>query len=285
MILFLLIIIQVCNISCRKTDSLSHDNKRIVSLAPAITETLFALGLGKKIVGVTRYCVFPPETKEIEKIGGYSDANLEKIVGLKPDIVVLSKEHIKQKEYLSGFGIYTLTVDMTTKATICTAFALIGRYCNANRSADSLLQLFEKTFANVNKDLNRKKILICVGRDAPGAGTIKSVYAAGQTTFYNDIIKAAGAINAFPDSFPIYPSLSTEGILTVAPDIIIDVAPAMGYYSCSLLVNDWKQMSRLPAVKNNRIYCLPRDYATVPGPRIILLLNDIRAIVSGEWVP
>jgi iron complex transport system substrate-binding protein len=111
-------------------------------------------------------------------------------------------------------------------------------------------------------------------------GSVRSVNAAGAGTFYNGLIEAAGGRNAIVDSIPHYPKLSLEGIITVAPDVIIDVAPAMGPYACSTLVADWESVSMVPAVEQDRVYCLAADYATVPGPRLTLLLNDLRELVE-----
>jgi iron complex transport system substrate-binding protein len=254
---------------------------RIVSLAPGITETLFTLGLGDKVIGVTTYCTYPPQTDSIEKIGGYADANLERIVTLRPDLVIMSGEHEKQRVYLERFGVRTLTVDQSRCAALCSSFVLIGRACGAETAADSLVALFTKRLRRKDPDTAAPlKVLFCVGRDAPGTGTIKSVFAAGRSTFYNDLILAAGARNAFPDSAPAYPKLSPEGILALAPDVIIDVAPAMGSYACSLLVADWQKMDRVPAVARGRVHCMSSDYATIPGPRLLLLIDDIKMILG-----
>lgn len=275
----LFLVMQGC---VQKQASRSESTQRIVSLAPSITETLFALGLGNRIVGVTSYCVYPAEAKNIENVGGYADANLEKIVAMHPDLVVLSREHEKQRTYLDRFHVRTLTVDDATCASVCSSFAEIGRVCLVTHASDSLIGLFQERLAVTAPTMRPLKVLFCVGRDSPGAGIIKSVYAAARATFYSDLIVAAGGINAFPDSLPAYPRLSPEGILAIAPDVIIDVAPAMGSYACSLLVADWQAMDRIPAVKNKRVYCMSKEYATVPGPRLLLLLDDIRRMLKTE---
>ncbi len=258
--------------------------RRIVSLAPSITETLFALGLGDRVVGVTSYCHYPPEADFIEEIGGYTDANLEKIVTLEPDVVILQEEHEKQRSFLRRYGIDVVTVDFSTVAAICTSFSTIGRVCGAVNRADSLVGVFDSLLRGNSGKAPAPEILLCVGRDSPGGGTVRSVYAAGAGTFYNDLILSAGGVNAFDDTVPQYPKLSREGIITVAPDIIIDVAPAMGDYECSTLVADWKSVPMVPAVRNDRVYCLAADYATIPGPRVVRLLEDLRAM-TGQGDP
>jgi len=253
---------------------------RIVSLAPSITETLFALGLGNRVVGVSTYCHYPPQAEKTEKIGSYPEANMERIVSLKPDVVLLLKEHEKQKIFLNRFGIHTMTIKANTCAEICSSFAIIGRLCNAQHAADSLISQFDSVVHKSMQKEPRPSILLCVGRDNPGSGNVTSVFAAGRFTFYNDLLEAAGARNAFPDSLPAYSRLSEEGILSLAPDIIIDVAPAMGNYSCSTLVADWKKVPRLSAAQKGNVHCLSSDYATIPGPRAILMVRDLRNIID-----
>jgi iron complex transport system substrate-binding protein len=268
-------------IGCSRKQEHLEIPKRIISLAPSITETLFALGLGERVIGVTSYCTYPPQTKNIDKIGGYADANLEKIIALHPDLVVLSREHEKQRMYLNRFGVSTLEVDNSTCASVCSSFTLIGKRCGVTNMSDSLKRLFhERLTQAIGSRPVRPKVLFCVGRDSPGAGRIKSVFAAGSATFYNDLIEAAGGTNAFSDSVPAYPRLSPEGIMAIAPDIVIDVAPAMGNYNCESLVADWLSMSRIPAIKSRKVYCMAKDYATVPGPRMLLLLDDLRQIIT-----
>ncbi|KMQ49632.1 periplasmic binding protein [Chitinispirillum alkaliphilum] len=268
---------------CSESDKpVSKSPERIISLAPSITETLFALGLGEKIIGITSYCKYPPQTEQIEKIGGYADANLERIITLRPDVVVMTSEHEKQRVYLERFGINTLVVENHSSAAICSSFSLIGRYCGITDMSDSLVAYFKNKmeWLEIAGNQNPPKILICVGRDNPGAGRIGSIFAAGKSTFYNDLIEAAGGVNAYSLPSPSYPRLSPEGIMSLAPDIIIDIAPSMGDYTCSLLVEDWYSLSRVPAVRKGNVFCLSGDYATIPGPRILLLLDDIREIIS-----
>lgn len=256
------------------------DCGRIISLAPSITETLFALGLGDRVVGVTTYCKFPVQAKSIEKVGGYVDANLEKIATLKPDLVILQKEHERQKLFLSKSGIRTVTVNYGTVAGVCSSFANIGRACGVQNRADSLIALFD-TELRIDPDLSRRPgILICIGRDNPGSGGVRSIYAAGAGSFYNTLIEAAGGKNVFSDSVPQYPKLSREGLLTLAPDIIVDIAPSMGDYNCEELKKDWLSATMVPAVRSGQVYCLSGDYTTIPGPRVLHLKADLQELIK-----
>jgi len=254
---------------------------RIVSLAPGITETLFALGLGDRVIGVTSFCTYPPEAQTRQIVGGYFDANAEKIFTLRPDLVVLSPEHEKQRLYLEQFSVPVLVVKGATCADVCSSFVQIGQRCDVMDAADSLVALFTKALSDTGDYAPKKcpSVLFCVGRDSPGGGRITSAFVAGPKTFYNDLIAAAGGRNAAGGGTVSFLRLSLEGILSAAPDIIIDLAPAMEQVACSTLVNDWLSLERLSAVQNHRVYCMASSYATLPGPRLLLLLGEIKQIV------
>jgi iron complex transport system substrate-binding protein len=277
----LLLIVFFVTCSSEKQTTVAKIPMRIVSLAPSITETLFALGLGDRVIGVTTYCTYPPEVKQIEKIGGYSDVNIEKIVSLHPDIVILTPEHTSQKDALERFNIRTLTVNPSSFEKICCSFSSIGSIFNVVSRADSLITVFKKYMQPIqSQDTSRLSVLLCVGREAPGSGSVKSIFAAGVSTVYNQIIEAAGGRNAFRDSIPMYPSLSYEGIIALKPDIIIDAAATMGEFNCDQLVEDWKGLGRVKAIQLNNVFCIQKEYATVPGPRILLLIEDFKNVIA-----
>jgi len=251
---------------------------RIVSCAPSITETLFALGLGDKIVGVTSYCKYPSQM-DIQKIGGYSDINIEKVISLKPDVVILQEEHRKQRDFFTRFGIDVIAIDNKTGSSICSSFVQIGYFCGAKRAADSLVEVFRNSLQSKLDISNSPKVLLCVGRDGLGSGSVQSAFVVSKATFYNEIIEASGGTNAYPDSLPHYPRISREGIIALAPEIIIDLTSSMGAWPCSTIVEDWNSLNMLPAVRNGKVFCIAADYCTVPGPGILLLCHDLRNII------
>lgn len=269
-------------LSCRAPGHVADPvPKRIVSLAPSITETLFALGLGERVIGVTAFCNYPQEALRIEKIGGYSDANIEKIVSLKPDLIIASIEHARRMSSLQQIGVSLLIVDYSSCNAICSSFVIIGKRCNVQKKADSLAMNFRSKLIPDEKSIGaRPQVMICVGRDNPGDGTIRSVYAAGAATVFDELIRAAGGENAVKVRKPEYPRLSPEGIMTLNPDIIIDIASSMSDYNCETLVKDWYSMDILSAVKSGNVKCISADYATVPGPRLVYLIDDLRAIIA-----
>lgn len=275
----------LCALNCSNNADTSNNNslktQRIISLAPSITETLCALDLYDNIVGVTNFCDYPPSVKTIEKVGTYTEPNGEKIFSLRPDLVILVQEHEKIKQFLLHHNIPFLEIQNNTLESICNSFITIGRRCGRQKEADSLVKTFEPYLDPAPPGGHcQPSLLICIGRDAPGSGTITRIYAAGKHTFYTELLEAAGASNCYSDTTLRYPQLSREGIIALRPDIIIDIAPSMRSISDKALVRDWQHLSMVPAVHNNMVFCIDQDFATIPGPRLLLLGLEIHSIIT-----
>jgi iron complex transport system substrate-binding protein len=253
--------------------------KRVISFAPSITETFFALGLGDRVVGVTRYCSYPPQVRNLPRVGGYTDPNFEMILSLKPDMVFLLKEHSSLSSFLQKNGIGIKVVDNEDLDAILASFRTIGAIFGRAREADSIVATIRSVMSDTAKSKNRPRILLCIGRDNPGAGSVAKVYAAGPKSFYNSLIQFAGGTNAYSDSSFIYPSVSAEGIIRLAPDVIIDLMSSASTLAPDAAKEDWKNLSMVPAVRNGLVFCPSDDYMTIPGPRMGLILRYIRKTV------
>ncbi|MEN6355542.1 MAG: cobalamin-binding protein [Armatimonadota bacterium] len=256
---------------------------RIVSLAPSITETVFALGAGDRLVGVTRYCCYPPEAKKIAKIGGYIDPNFEAIVRLKPDLVIVTVENKESAKKLTDLGLRVLTVNQNTIPGIIASITKIGHTIGADDRANKLVSGIQGRIDEVKrrtKGLNRPSVLISIGRSMGGG--VSEIYVAGKNNFYDEIIGIAGGRNAYDSNIAKTPALSGEGITRLNPDIIIDLAPGKGKNRIEKSVGEWNTLSHVSAVKNNRVYTLTSDYVVVPGPRFIETLEDIARAIHPE---
>ncbi len=262
------------------------DPKRIVSLAPSITESLFALGLGDRVVGVTRYCEYPPEAKTRAIVGGFVDPNYEAIVKLKPDLVALLVIHDEAKAKLAGLQIPVLAVDHRTIPGILDSFIQLADRCGAR---DRGVQLAAQCQARMDvverktRDLPRPRVLISSAREF-GTGRIESVYAAGRNQWHDELIHLAGGENAYPDDGIAFPEISPEGILRINPDVIIELAPKAetGNYTKEQIVAEWDSVPGLRAAQEKRIYILNGDYVGLPGPRFVQLLEDIARALHPE---
>ncbi len=264
-----------------------HENyQRIISLSPSTTETLFAIGLGNKIVGRSRFCNYPPEAKKIPEVGGYVDPNYEAMIMLNPDLIILLPEQEKTKQHLDNLNIKFLEVNNKTISDILTTIKTIGKVCKAESQANSLLQELNKEINVIKKKtekLHKPKVIISIGRTL-GTGTIKDVYIAGKNTFYDELIALAGGTNAISDSLNTYPMLSAEGIIHLNPQIIIDFVTDVNgkKFNNNLIIKDWNSINSVEAVKNKNVKIFNKDYIVIPGPRFILLLKDLAKAIHPE---
>jgi len=260
--------------------------RRIVSLAPVITETLFAIGAGEKVKGVTDYCDYPPEVMKIPKVGGYYDPNFEAILALHPDLVIILPEHREYRQRFQYLHIATYTVEMHSLAGIMSTFIQLGSICQKEAQGIYLAETFrQKTIQirNITKTLARKKVMLVIGRDY-SAQQIREVYIAGKGEFYDELLRVAGGENAYILSTPKYPRLSAEGILALHADCIIELIPEPLQLSRSLdeIQADWTRLPGLEAARKNQIYILTGMYLVRPGPRLLLLLEDLVKILHPE---
>lgn len=262
---------------------------RIISLAPSITETLFELGLGERVVGVTNFCDYPPEAKAIGKIGGYYDTSYESILMLDPDLIIMLIEHETQKKNLEGFVKNLLIVDQRDISGIIESIMTIGTTCGKKYQAEHIIDYINDRIGYIRektRDLPRPKVMICVGR-AIGSGALKDVYICGEKGFYNEMINLAGGVNVCLNNTTIqYPAITGEGITRLDPEVIIELIPDIKKLGLDkkTIAKEWEVLQDVDAVKNQRIYIIGQDYVAIPGPRFILTLEDIAKSIHPEII-
>lgn len=269
-----------------KTNRGEVEFRRIVSMAPGITETLYAVGAGDRVIGVTRYCTFPPEAQEKADIGGLLDPSYETIVTLEPDLVVIYPFQDEAREKLKALGIVTLTVDHRTLNGILQSIALIGAATGHRAEAEALLGELNaraNRVAERTAELDRPTVLVSAGRDK-GTGQLTEIYASGQNTWYNSMLEMAGGTNAYTDRLIQFPTIGIEGLIDLDPDIIVEMVRAneLQSFSEADIVAEWGTVPQLRAVKEKRVYVLSGDYTTVPGPRFVIVLEDLARALHPE---
>lgn len=267
--------------------------RRIVSVVPSVTETLFALGFGERVAGVSDYCDYPPETAPIPKIGGLYNPNLERILELRPDLVILLKEHSELKARLSAAGLSTLTVDHSSVPEILDSFEVIAGRCGNPEAGTSLRRAAEQRAETLRakNEGERVRTLIVIDRDLTER-RISQVYAAGKNPYFDEILDMAGGVSVLADLSAPVPTVSREGILETNPDVIIDLSASVGgkregepgaaewTETCR---RDWDSLGEnVAAVKNRRVYPVLADYATVPGPRFIDFAELLSSLLHSE---
>ncbi len=260
--------------------------ERVISLSPSSTEILFALGLDESIVGVTRFCEYPQAASGKAKVGGYLDPNYEIIALLEPDLVITLPEQESARRYLDQLGIRHMTVDNKKIEDILSAITAIGKACDAGREADSLVSSLRSRIDKVRtrtENMARPKTLVTIGRDFEER-MLGKIYVAGRETYFNEIIEIAGGVNACGAELVRYPVLSAEGVLAIDPEVIVELVPGADLegYSREKLILPWKRLGSVAAVKGRRIHIMTENYTQIPGPRFILLLEEMAEILHPE---
>ena len=258
--------------------------QRIISLSPSVTETLFALGVGDRVVGVSMFCDYPPEVEPLPKVGDFFNPNLEAIVRLHPDLVVMMDSSQDFYDRLKLLKIPALMVRQVSVEDVLRSFGEIGVACGVEEAAESLTaevsQALDEAGAHGRSDEQRPGVLIAVGHE-PGPDGYQNVFIAGRDGFYDRLVWAAGGKNVYEGTV-CYPQLSREGILRLNPEIIVDIAPDLAKRGMTReeVVELWGKTGRIRAVENRKIIVLDQDYASVPGPRMPLLLRDLKGVLQ-----
>jgi iron complex transport system substrate-binding protein len=260
--------------------------KRIVSLAPSTTEILFELGVGDRVVGVTRYCDYPAPASSITKVGGLLDSNYEEIIALNPDLTILLIPHRDLRRELEKLNLRTLTIPHETLDDIHEAIRMVGDACEQEDRAGLLLSRLSSRAEKIRGVVHRRKkprVLICIERDTT-SGQLTNMYFAGRNGYYDEIIEAAGGINAYVDESVAYPQLSAESVIELNPDVIVDLVSALppGAKAPVEITHQWNQISVVAAVRRHRVHVIVGNHALRPGPRYIQFLEELARLLHPE---
>jgi iron complex transport system substrate-binding protein len=248
--------------------------QRIVSTAPSITEMLYALGLGDRVVGVTNYCHYPPEAKLKPKIGDYTSPNLEAIAALRPDLVILQTNPVRLADRLHALKLTTLEINQDDIAALYNSIRVVGAATGTEAQAAKLIDGIRGKLALVRAQaapLPRTRAMFVIGRTP---NRLDGLVVVGKATYLNEIIETAGGENVFRDAPSPYPSVSLEEVLARNPQVIVDMGDMADTVNVTAahqreVVNLWQRMNSLAAVKQHRVFAVASDIYVVPGPRIV----------------
>ena len=255
---------------------LSRVPQRIISLAPSITETLFAIGLGERVDGVTQFCDYPPEAQAKPKVG-YTHPNLEAMVALQPDLVLAPREFLRADMLgkLEQLQIPTYVLDAQTIESILSHIQTLGRILGASAAADDVVGQMRRRIEDIKvrtTSLSRPRVPVCPKT---------SHCTVGPGSFIHEAIELAGGSNVAARARTAYPRLSMEAVLKEDPELILFPAGrAEGITRGEEL--RWQRWSTLSAVKLKRLYLIPNDLLNRPGPRIVQGLEALARIFHPE---
>ena len=243
--------------------------RRIVSLVPAITEMLFAIGAGPQVVAVSSYDEFPPEVKALPKVGALLDPDTERILALRPDLVIVYGSQSDLEKQLERAGHRTFSYRHggipTTLSTIRDLGTATGHRAEADKLTSSLQSRLDAVRDRVKGRTPLRTMLVFERQP----GTLREVYASGGVGFLNEMLTIAGGRNVFADVSKEAVQPSVETMLARAPDVILEVRAAGLIEKTPSPERDaWSALSSVPAVRNQRVLLLTGDYLVVPGPRL-----------------
>jgi iron complex transport system substrate-binding protein len=257
--------------------------QRIVSTGPSLTEILFALGLGPKVVGVTQYCNYPPEAQKIRRIGTWMTPNLEAILETRTDLVIVQSTKIHDDARYKALSLKTLLVELDSLNHIARSIKQIGDATGTQARAAELVAHIEGELAAIRKRVAGKRpprVMFVVGR-TPGA--LEGIIAAGNRSYLTEVMQVAGGRNIFDDSIVPYAKVSLEEVLARNPEVIIDMgehpeAAAISEAQKQKEIALYRRYPTLPAAKANRIHIVSSDLFVHPGPRVVDLARTLEKL-------
>ena len=254
------------------------DLKRVVSLAPSITEIIFALGKEDLLKGVSRFSDFPAAAEKLPSVGSYVHLDLEKIVALKPDLCIGIKDGnpIAVVRKLEHLGIPVYAVDPRDLEAILETIIQMGRLLGANQKAQAIVSdmrtRMERVKSLVATSPNKPRVFFQIG--------VSPIVSAGTQTYIHELIVMAGGRNLAEGPVP-YPRYSREQVLGLSPDVMIIISMARGA-SFESVKKQWSQWPFMPAVRDNRILLLDTNLCDGPTPRLIDGLEQVAEAIHPE---
>ncbi|MBI2922716.1 MAG: ABC transporter substrate-binding protein [Planctomycetes bacterium] len=249
------------------------EGKRIVSLVPSATEILFDMGLGDRVVGVTTYCLYPPEAQQRTVVGDFVSPNIEIILGLRPDVVIESATHPQALARLKAAELPVVEIRVLTLADTLDQYDVIGRATGAAEAAREARARLETALAAEEarwKDAPRLRVALVIERaaDAP-----RDVYVAGGKSFLSELAARAGLDNIFADLPREFDKVAAEEFIRRAPAAILEFRSKDPPTSAESL-EIWRKLGgEIPAVRDGRVRVVSDDCMLQPGPRMAKALR------------
>jgi len=249
---------------------------RVVSLAPNLTEIVFAVGAGNRLVGRTSYCDYPPEAKAIAEVGDTIHPNIEPIIALKPQVVFVSTASQLEAftQQLQGQNIAVFVTDPHDLEGVFRSIEQIGEIVGEKDRANQLVQkLRERT--NAVQQAVKLKPLVKVFYQTSG----EPLYTVGRDSFVTDLIRRAGGASVTADVPGAWPKYSNESALAARPDaIILPTGGSMGAANANVV----EALRQSPAVLNGRVYKINDDHLARPGPRLVDGLEEMARVLHPD---
>lgn len=262
-----------------ETSGESPSPQRIVSLVPTVTEILFAIGAGDRVVGISDYDSYPPEALDRPRVGALIDPNLEAILALEPDLVVTYGTQSLLAERLDGVGIDQFSFVSGPVDHVVDSIDTLGGLLGLEEGAAAVTGEIESTIRQlrVTKPAETPRVLLVHSRDA---GSLANFYSAGRDSYFGELIEIAGGENVFGDVTANAFQPSLEEVISRGPEVIVELLPSgSSEGQIQARLNDWKQLTSVPAVRDDRVHVLAGDHLLLVGPRLHRVAEEIAGAV------
>jgi len=242
---------------------------RIICASPGVTEIVFGLDAGRRVVGVSDFSIHPPEARRLPRIGGLYNPNRERITMLRPNLIITQGKHESLTRFCRERNIPLLSVPLDTLTDLYAAIRTIGRKLAAEQRAEGLIQELGRELDMIRDrvaDRKPRKVFLVLGHTP---GDLTGLMTAGPGSFLHEILEIAGGENIFADTVGLYPQISKEALAVRQPEIILEVFPdGISEGNRDLMRSDWERLPMLPAVRRDRVHYLTDDFLLIPGLRL-----------------
>lgn len=252
--------------------------ERIVPLAPSLTEILYFIGLGDRVVGVTNHCNYPKEAALKPKVGSYVDLNVEKIIDLSPQLVIGTIDGNSRSliDLLDQAGIKVYLVNPRNVMQAIETIEVLGEVCGVPERANDLSFALRKRVNVIKekiKSRGRPKVFLEIH--------LKPIMTVNRNTFHHDLIRLAGGVNLFQDEPITYPRISLEEVIRREPEVILISSMERGG-TFETARRAWLKWTSIPAVRNGRVYLIDSDIIDRPSPRIVEGLEQMARFIHPD---
>ncbi len=261
--------------------SVRAEAHRIISVIPSVTEMLFAMGAGDRVIAIGTYDKYPPEAQKLPRVGALIDPNVEQILQMRPDLVAVYDTQTELKRRLERANINYYAYSHQGLPDIFTTIRSLASRVGVPAAGDALASRLERELAAVRAKVagrHRPRTLLVFGREP---GSLRNIHASGGVGFLHDMLELAGGDDVLASIRRQSVDMTTESVLARAPEVILELR----YTDESINKADldvWNRLASVPAVKNHRVIPLTGDEFVVPGPRVADATRKIAAALHPE---
>jgi iron complex transport system substrate-binding protein len=253
--------------------------QRVVSLAPGLTEIVFAIGRGGTLVGVTKFCDYPDAAKTIAKVGGFLDVSVEALIALAPDIVIAYPEHSGRMRALPP-QVRVVTVGHDRLSDLLRSIREIGRALGGEKEAARLVSSIQQRLRRVAlqvRGMKKTRTLFVAGRNAD---ELKNMFIIGKNDFLNDLLEIAGGTNAYQGAVN-YPNISLESVIALDPEFIFELSSHFEGIAEEKILSLWRPLDMVTAVARKQVRVITDPSWLRPGPRVARIAEELAAWLHG----